>query len=318
MPFPTDEQIMATAGDLVAQLHGIFGEHPGFRPAHAKGICLSGVFTPTAEAAKLSSGPHFNKPSTPITIRFSNSTGIPNIPDNDANADPRGIAIRFNLGEPGGKRVHTDIVSHSTPFFPTRTGAEFLEFLRALVASPAGAESPTAVEKFLGAHPETLAFVQAPKPAPVSYATETYYSVTAFKLINAAGKETFIRYRVIPGAGMAFADEATLKDASPDYLRTELSLRLKKGPIVFHLMAQIAEEGDVTNNATIHWPESRKMVELGTLEIDSELPDDAAQQKYMIFDPIPRVQGVDVSEDPLLEMRAAVYLLSGKQRRAAP
>ena len=71
------------------------------------------------------------QPSTPVTVRFSNSTGVPLIPDNDPNANPRGFAIRFNLAE----HVHTDIVSHSTDSFPTRTGQEFLEFLKALASS---------------------------------------------------------------------------------------------------------------------------------------------------------------------------------------
>jgi len=48
------------------------------------------------------------------------------------------------------------------------------------------------------------------------------------------------------------------------------------------------------------------------------VPDNAHEQKQMIFDPIPRVDGIDASDDPLLELRAAVYLLSGRRRRAAP
>jgi catalase len=58
-------------------------------------------------------------------------------------------------------------------------------------------------------------------------------------------------------------------------------------------------------------------VELGTVTIKSIVPDNAAEQKKVIFDPIPRVEGVEPSADPLLEMRAAIYLLSGKERRAA-
>lgn len=274
---------------------------------------LSGTFTPTAEAAKLSTGPHFNAPSTPVWVRFSNSTGIPNIPDIDPNADPRGIAIRFQLGN----RKHTDIVSHSIPFFPTRTGEEFLQFLGAIASSPPDAPHPNNVEKFVGANPSTLAFVQCPKPAPKSYATQQYFSVTAFKLIDAAGKETFIRYHIVPEAGVETYDAEALKTKDADYLQTEIKDRVKSKPIGFKILAQVAEDGDVTDNATIHWPESRRVVELGSFKLDDILADNAANQKYAIFDPIPRVQGVGPSDDPLLEMRAALYLLSGKQRRAA-
>jgi catalase len=47
------------------------------------------------------------------------------------------------------------------------------------------------------------------------------------------------------------------------------------------------------------------------------MPDSLAQQQQIIFDPIPRVDGIEPSADPLLELRAAAYLLSGRRRRAA-
>lgn len=281
--------------------------------AHAKGELLSGTFTPSAEAKRLSSAPHFNNLTTPVWVRFSNSTGIPNIPDNDSNADPRGIAIRFILGD----HKHTDIISHSTPFFPTHTGAQFLEMLQAIGSSPPDGEHPSPIEKYLGANPTALAFVTAPKPPPASYATEKYWSVTAFKLIDADGKVTFIRYQVVPDAGVSTLDAEEVKEKEPDYLQKELSTRLEGGPIGFKILAQVAEEGDVTDNATVHWPESRKVVELGSFKLDNILPNNAKEAKHTIFDPIPRVQGVEPSDDPLLEMRAALYLISGKQRRAA-
>ena len=88
-----------------------------------------------------------------VTVRFSNSTGLPLVPDNDPNANPRGMAVRFNLAE----HSHTDIVSHSTDGFPARTGEEFLEFLRALASTdlskPSDPANPSPLEKFLGAHP---------------------------------------------------------------------------------------------------------------------------------------------------------------------
>ena len=73
----------------------------------------------------------------------------------------------------------------------------------------------------------------------------------------------------------------------------------------------------MVDDATQHWPESRNQVELGTVELDKTVPDNQAQQKHIIFDPIPRVDGIEASADPLLELRAAIYLLSGRRRRAA-
>lgn len=312
MPLPNDEKIVQLADDLIAQFEAIFGQYPGFRPAHAKGILLKGTFTPAPEAASLSKAPHFAKP-LPVVVRFSNSTGIPMIPDNDPNANPRGMAVRFYM-EP---RVHTDIVSHSTDGFPTHTGAEFLEFLRVLAASDPKNLAGSPLEAFLGAHPETLAFVQAPKPAPSSYARETYFGVTAMKFTNAGGVSRFGRYRILPAAGNDFLSNEAVAAKTANYLVDEIVERVGREPVKFMLAVQVAGEGDVVDNATIHWPDSRTVLTLGTIELTAPVEDSLAEQQHIIFDPIPRVDGIEPSDDPLLELRAAVYLISGRRRRAA-
>ena len=213
--------------------------------------------------------------------------------------------------------VHTDIIAHSTPFFPTRTGEGFLEYLRALAASPPGTASPSPIEAFRGSNPSALAFVQAPKPTPTSLAKEAYFGVNDFKFVNADGRITYFRYRVIPDAGQESLDESALKEKDPNFLYEELPKRIAEGPTTFHILAQLAEEGDVVDDATIHWPEGRPLIELGTVRLSSVLPDNEKEQKHIIYDPIPRVQGIEASDDPLLELRAAVYLISGRQRRAA-
>lgn len=313
MPLPQDERIVALANDLLKEFDQIFGLHPGFRPAHAKGLMLSGTFTPTAEAQSLTRAPHATRTSTPVTVRFSNSTGLPQIPDSLPDANPRGLAIRFNLAE----HVHTDIVSHSTNGFPTRDGKEFLEFLRAIAASGPEVPSPKPVEQFLGSHPAALKFVQTPKPFPSSLARETYFAVTAYEFTNAAGEKKFGRYRIVPELGNDFLSEQQVAGIAPNYHYDELAERVGKGPIRFRIVVQLADAGDVVDDATVQWPESRKTVELGTVELTAVVPDSVAQQKVIIFDPIPRVDGIEPSGDPLLELRAAIYLLSGRRRRAA-
>ena len=183
MPLPSDEKLIALSQDILRQFDNIFGLHPGFRAAHARGTMLTGTFTPSSDAASFTCAPHIVRDSTPVTARFSSSTGLPFIPDDDPNANPRGLALRFNLAE----HVHTDIVSHSTDGFPTRTGQEFLELLQAIAASNSQKSSPTPIEAFLATHPKALAFVQTPKPTPSSFATESYFSVTAYRFTNKDG-----------------------------------------------------------------------------------------------------------------------------------
>lgn len=79
---------------------------------HAKGILLKGVFIPSPQAKALSKAQHFNESSTPVIVRFSSSTGNPDIPDSDPRSNPRGLAIRFQLAETP-RRLHTDIIGMS-------------------------------------------------------------------------------------------------------------------------------------------------------------------------------------------------------------
>lgn len=313
MPLPTDEKLLALSQDVLKQFDTIFGLHPGFRPAHARGFMLSGTFTPDPAAASLTRAPHISRESTPVTARFSSSTGVPLLPDNDPNANPRGLAIRFQLAE----HVHTDIVSHSTDGFPTRTGEEFLEFLKALAATTPETPSPTPIEKFLSSHPAALAFVQTPKPSPSSYAKEAYFGVTAMRFTNKDGGSRYGRYRIIPDAGVEHLDPEVTKGKEANFLFDELNERIAAGPISFQVFAQLANETDEVNDATVHWPEDRPLTRLGQIVLTAPVSDNAQEQKKIIFDPIPRVDGIEPSDDPLLELRAAIYLISGRRRRQA-
>jgi catalase len=292
--------------DIIGALEDLSGVHPGFRPAHSKGILLTGTFTPFDGARSLTRAPHVQNASTPVTVRFSDGAGFPTVADNDPNnGGPRGIAIRFHLAE----HVHTDIIGHSIDGFPVHTPEEFLEFLR---AAHAGAP----IQAFLASHPAALVFVQAPKPIPTSFARESYFTVTAFKFIDADGGVRFGRFRVRPDGGNDYLDAAAAAAKSPNFLMDEIAERVSKGPVKLQIVVQLAADGDTLDNATSHWPEDRPQADFGTIALTAVAPDDEEHRK-IIFDPIPRVDGIDTSGDPLLEARSAVYLMSGRRRRAA-
>lgn len=314
MPLPTDPKRLALAKDVVQAFDNVNGGvHAGHRPAHAKGKLLSGSFTPTLEAAKLSRAPHFNAPSTPVFLRFSDFAGIPLVPDNDEHASPRGCAIRFQLGE----HKHTDIVAHSADGFPTNTAEGLVEFLNAIAASGPDVPHPNPIEQFLGSHPAALAFVMNPKPFPTSFAREKFFGVNAFKFIDAAGAEKHARYRIKPEGGTEYLDAAAAAAKGPNYLMEELTARLAAGPFRMQLWVQVAVPGDIVDNATIAWPSDRPEVLLGTITITAEVPAADTDGARIIFDPIPRVDGLEPSADPLLQPRADVYVMTGKRRREA-
>ena len=290
------------------------GTHPGFRPVHARGVMCSGTFTASPEAGKLTRAPHAHRPPTPVTVRFSLTSGIPTDADNDQQAaSPQGIAVRFHLGD----HVHTDIIGHSHNGFPARNGEEFLELFRAIVASGPGAPNPPPIVTFLAAHPAAKAFVEAPKPIPTSWARQAYFAITAFKFTNADGQSRFGRFRFRPEAGTEFLSPEQAKQKTSDFLAVELSARLAAGPVRFRVLVQMAEPGDDVTNSTVVWPESRPLAEFGTLVLTERLDELAMEHRKMIFDPVPRVEGIDTAGDPITAVRSDVYLLSGRRRRAA-
>lgn len=315
MPLTTDPKLMSLSQSVIESFDKANGGvHAGFRPAHAKGILLTGVFTPSPEAASLTRAPHVQRNSTPVTARFSDSTGIPAIPDNDPQrAGPRGFAIRFHLGE----HVHTDIVSHSIDAFPTRTVDEFLGFLSARLATDPKGAHPNAIEHFLSAHPAALKFVQTPKPIPTSFAKESFYAVSAFKFTNANGQSRYGRYRMLPAAGNEYLDEAGAAARGPNFLFDEIKERVSKEPVRFRIAVQLAEAGDTTDDATVRWPEDRPQVAFGEISLKEIAANNAGEQQHIIFDPVPRVDGIEASADPLFDARANIYLMTGRRRRAA-
>jgi catalase len=315
MPLSNDEKLLKLSHDVIDAFDKADGGvHPGFRPAHAKGILLTGEFKPSSEAASLTRAPHIQRSSTPVSLRLSNFAGVPNVADNDGqNASPRGCAIRFHLAE----HSHTDIVAHSVDTFPARTAEEFLEFLNTLIATDFAGPHPNAFEQFLGSHPAALAFVQAPKPIPTSFAHESFFSVSAFKFTNVQNQSRFGRYRILPIAGNEYLDDAGAAAKSANFLMDEIQQRIAKQPVKFLIKVQLAEDGDVTDDATVRWAESRKLLDLGEVVLTAVASDNPAEQQQIIFDPIPRVDGIEASADPLFEPRANVYLMSGRRRRSA-
>ena len=315
MPLTTDEKILALSRETIEvfdRANG--GVHPGFRPAHAKGVLLKGTFTPSSEAASLTRAPHLQRSSTPVTVRFSDFAGIPSVADNDPQgASPRGFAVRFHLAE----HVHTDIIAHSVDDFPARTAEGLVEFLNALIATDPAGPHPNAIEQFLATHPAAMTFVQIPKPIPSSFAKESFFAVSAFKLTNPDGVSHYGRYRVLPVAGNEYLDETEAARRGPDFLFDEIKERVAKEPVRFRVVMQLADEGDTVDDATVRWPEDRPQLAFGEINLQEVTPNNAGEQRQIIFDPIPRVDGIEASADPLFEPRANVYLMSGRRRRAA-
>jgi catalase len=293
---------------IVDALNKAYGVHPGFRANHAKGIVVEGHFKATPEAAKLSKAAIFSGSVIPVTVRFSDSTGLPNIPDGSNNASPHGIAIKYHLADGG----ETDMVLNSLKFFPVATGADFRDLLLANVASPPTAPQPTKLALFLKSHPAVPAAF-ATVATPDSFADENYFGIDAFVFVDKDGKKQAVRYIIKPVKLVHISEDAAKKEP-PNFLMDELPKRLAQGPVTFHLEAQLAAAGDQTKDPTVPWPADRKVVDLGVLTIDKAVADSMDAQKKLLFLPGQLIDGIEKSDDPLIDVRDGAYAISFSRR----
>ncbi|KMO21291.1 catalase [Methylobacterium platani JCM 14648] len=299
----------STAEQTIAAMTKIFGDHPGKRSNHAKGVVVEGSFTPSKDAASLSKAGVFAGPAVPVTVRFSDATGLPQIPDGAPEANPHGLSIKFKPAD--GSEM--DVVTNSLKFFPVATGEEFRDLLVAITRSGPGTAKPTPVEQFMAAHP-TAPKALATARTPSSFGRQVYNGVNAFVLVDAAGKRNAFRYRIVPVAGEELLSADDAKAKAPNYLVEEMPAHLAKAPVAFRVEAQIAQPGDSTKDSTIPWPEDRRFVDLGTLTLTKAVPDSQTVEKTLLFMPNNLPDGVEVSDDPLIDARVQAYAISFGRR----
>src|SRR6476659_8082436 len=170
---------------------------------------------------------------------------------------------------------------------------------------------------FLAEHPNAKRFVEAPKPIPTSFAREAFFAVTAFKFTNSSGASRVGRFRIRPDAGTEYLSDKDAAAKSPTFLFDELDSRLARQPVKLAILVQMAEPGDDVMDASTSLPAGRTEIPFGTITLAARVDDQAPERRKIIFDPVPRVEGIDPSGDPLTQVRADLYLLSGRRRRAA-
>ena len=287
------------------------GVQPGHRLVHAKGLACRGSFEPSADARKLSKASHFAGPSVPVTVRFSDGSADPMIPDGSPHAGTQGMAVRFHL--PGDAEV--DIVANSHNGFIVSNGREFLALQKAIVATDPAKPHPWPIEEFLGSHPTAMKFVKDAAVVPASFATQAFFGNHAFVLVNPDGARQPVRFQIIPMAGEHFLGEEEAKAKPADFLFEDLKTQLAKGPVKYRLLVQLANPGDPTIDPSVVWPQDRKTVEVGVISVVSVVPDAAAAERALAFDPTNLTDGIELSDDPFPQLRSSVYALSVKHRR---
>jgi catalase len=295
-----------TPGEAVDAANDVFGRHPRHRAFHAKGTLCRGTFTATPTAAELTRAAHMQGEPVPAIVRVSNGSGDPNSPDNVP--DVRGLAVKFEL--PDGSTA--DIVAQSLPWFAFHDAEGFVEFVRVQRRDPGIAWRFPA---YLIRHPQMVNALRVNGPAfrvPESYMNLRYYGVHAFRWVAADGSARFVRYEWVPLDGDRRLGLKEARARGRDFLQQELRERLTRGTARFTLELQIAGPGDPVDDPSKRWPPERERADAGTLEIVEV--DEATDQNSLVFDPARVSDGIELSNDPVLQFRPQAYSESVSRR----
>jgi len=292
----------------VDEIEKLTGRHPGYRRAHAKGACYQATFQPSGEAAAWTTAPHLQGQPVEALVRFSESSTDPALADLLSPA--KGMAVQFRL--PEGQV--SNLVAVTVPVFFARTPESFMDMLKAVNKARAGnlgiKEIIHQITGHFGEAKESLLSVQRLRP-PASYVTNLYYCIHAYLLVNEAGQRQPVKFEWLPEAGVHMLSIKDTTSQPPDYLERELDERLQQQPATFRLNIIIGEEGDPTDDPTTAWPENRQRIDAGRLVLTAPVQ----EPEGLVMDPtILPPQGIELSDDPILNFRRSAYAESWRRR----
>lgn len=301
-----------SGGDVTAALEYSTGKaQPGYRRAHAKGMCFSGSFNANGAGGTVSTASALAKGAYPVIGRFSVAGGNP------LATDGRNVfhSMALALKTPDGQEWR--MAMDHTPIFPVADAAGFIALQRTTRPDPAtGKPDPAAMKALIGRYPSVKAFQDYLKAAvlPSSFANATYYSINAFTMTNRSGHTRFVRWHFAPDTPLTGLDKAHLNQLPRDALFKEMIARTAKGPSRWHLILTPANAGDRTDNATVAWTGPHTALDAGILTIDKVLPEETGPCRDLNFDPTILPSGIGLSDDPLLSARSKTYSSSFTRR----
>ncbi|WP_350332963.1 catalase family peroxidase [Coralliovum pocilloporae] len=297
---------------LVNKLNGVFGRHAAKRASGAKGFCAAGYLEPTAEAGQRFTSPLFQPGQHQASIRFSNGGGNP--ASDDRARSTRGIGVKMELPDDDTM----DWAGSNVPMFVASTPEEFVEYLTVRAKDPVtGKKDKAAIDAYSKANPHTLKtgkYIKA-RPAPASVASTPYFMIHTFYLEGQDGKSHPVRWVFQPEGGYVGLTAEQEKTMPKDFLEAEFKGRVTSAPARWSIMVQFPKEGDPLNNANIAWPDDRETMKVGTLVANSYVTKGSANDcTGQVYDPLALPDGIEPSDDPMLEARSSSYAVSLTRR----
>ncbi|NKZ12880.1 catalase family peroxidase [Mycolicibacterium septicum DSM 44393] len=305
---PLGSQRRLTPQAFVDAFHAVAGIHPGYRLNHAKGVAVSGYFDSNGAGAEVTKAAAFRAGRSPLIGRFSLPGGDPTV--SDTTAAPRGLGLAIGYPDTGQWRT----AMLNLPVFQDNSVQGFYDRLLASKPVPGtGKPDPTAMARFLAAHPETAVAMSTIKQQPPTsgFADSTFRGLNAFYFVNTAGDRTPVRWSLSP---VREVQPPPTSPAGPNWLFDNVVRDIRSGPLRWRLLVTMGEPEDDVRDATIAWPADRRTIDTGTVVLDSIATESAGNARDVNFDPMVLPDGIEPSEDPLLPARSAVYAASFRRR----
>ena len=284
----------------------------GFRRAHGKGMCFTGQFTPTAQAAELSSARVLSEPSTPVVGRFSLGSGDPHAADNTSHV----LSLALQLKDSQGTEWRMAMVNE--PFFPTATVAGLLAMGEAFAPdATTDLPVPARVEAFYAAHPQARKYLEWSEKAPwaSSFAVTRFNSINTFVFISKRQQKRFVRWALHPRLPFKAWPAGAREKADAQSLFDDLPRKLADKHLVWDLVVTVAEPSDPVLDPSRPWPDNRQRIKAGTLTV-SALSDQATGAcRDINYDPTIVPHGIEISDDPILHARSGTYAASFNLRQ---
>jgi catalase len=293
------------------------------RVVHARGAGAYGYFEPYDRwLSEYTIASFLTDPQerTPVFVRFSTVAGSRG--SADTVRDVRGFATKFYTRE-----GNYDLVGNNMPVFFIQDGIKFPDFVHAVKPEPDN-EIPQAASAhdtfwdFVSLQPETMHMVMwlmSDRALPRSYRMMQGFGVHTFRLVNAEGRGTFVKFHWKPVLGthsLAWDECQKAAGKDPDFNRRDLWETIESGQYPeWELGVQLVDESrefdfdfDLLDPTKIIPEEQVPVRPVGRLVLDRNPDNFFAETEQVAFHTANLVPGIDFTNDPLLQARNFSYL----------
>ncbi|MDX6654947.1 MAG: catalase [Solirubrobacterales bacterium] len=297
------------------------------RIVHARGSAAHGYFEATSDISEISKAALFRKGArTPVFVRFSTVAG--GAGSVDTPRDVRGFAVKFYTSE-----GNWDLVGNNIPVFFIQDAIKFPDLVHSVKmesdrAYPQAGSAHDTFWDWASLMPETthmLMWAMSDRAIPRSFRTMEGFGIHTFRLVNAEGKSTFVKFHWKPKLGLQSTvwDEALkLQAADNDYHRRDLWEAISCGAypeweLGIQAFDQSFADGlpwDVLDATKILPEEMVPVRVIGRLVLDRNPDNFFAETEQVAYCPANIVPGIDFTDDPLLQGRLFSYLDTQKSR----